>query len=71
VAPLSPRARPGAPVSMPLTWQQVRKGLDPTRYTLRSVPALLARMKAWKDYCECERPLRTALKRIAAGGKAA
>jgi bifunctional non-homologous end joining protein LigD len=71
VAPLSPRARSGAPVSMPLTWQQVRKGLDPMRYTLRSVPALLARMQAWKDYCELERPLRTALKRIAAGGKAA
>jgi bifunctional non-homologous end joining protein LigD len=70
VAPLSPRARPGAPVSMPLTWQQVRKGLDPMRYTLGSVPGLLARMKAWKDYCDCERPLRTALKRIAAGGKA-
>jgi bifunctional non-homologous end joining protein LigD len=70
VAPLSPRARTDAPVSMPLTWQQVRKGLDPMRYTLRSVPDLLARSRAWKDYSEYERPLRNALKRIAAGGKA-
>lgn len=71
VAPLSPRARPGAPVSMPLSWQQVRKGLDPARYTLRSVPALLARSSAWQDYCECERPLRKALKSLAAIGNTA
>jgi len=71
VAPLSPRARAGAPVSMPLTWAQVRKGLDPMRYTLRSVPALLTRSKAWKDYCRGERPLRDALKRIASGSRAA
>jgi bifunctional non-homologous end joining protein LigD len=65
VAPLSPRARAGAPVSMPLTWSQVRKGLDPLRYTLRSVPTLLARSEAWKDYCRCERPLKEALRRTA------
>ena len=64
VAPLSPRARPGAPVSMPLSWTQLKKGFDPQRYTLRSVPALLARSKAWQDYCDSERPLREALKRL-------
>jgi len=34
VAPYSPRGRPGAPVSMPLSWSQVRKGLDPCRYRI-------------------------------------
>jgi bifunctional non-homologous end joining protein LigD len=50
VAPLSPRARAGATVSMPLTWAQVKAGLDPTRFTLRSVPALLRKSKAWAGY---------------------
>lgn len=50
VAPLSPRARDGAPVSMPVTWAQVRSDLDPKKFTLRTVPALIARTKAWTDY---------------------
>jgi bifunctional non-homologous end joining protein LigD len=64
VAPLSPRGRPGAPVSMPLTWTQVKKGLDPAKYTIRTVPPLLTGLKAWKDYCDCERPLDAAIKRL-------
>jgi bifunctional non-homologous end joining protein LigD len=64
VAPLSPRARDGAPVSMPLTWAQVRTGLDPMRYTIRSVPALIARSTAWQDYCEAERAFLPAAKKL-------
>lgn len=68
VAPLSPRARDGATVSMPLNWNQVRKGLDPTRYTIRSVPDLLAKSTAWQDYCNSQRSLATAIERL--GGTA-
>ena len=50
VAPLSPRAREGAPVSMPLTWAQVRKGLDPRRFTIHTTPRLLKSTEAWRDY---------------------
>jgi bifunctional non-homologous end joining protein LigD len=64
VAPLSPRARPGAPVSFPLTWSQVKAGLDPARFTLRTAPALLAKTDAWADYCDGERPLAPAIKRL-------
>ena len=64
VAPLSARARPGAPVSMPLNWSQVRSGLDPMRFTVRTTPALLAKTNAWEDYFESERPLAAAIKRL-------
>lgn len=71
VAPLSPRARPGATVSMPLTWSQVKADLDPQRYTLRTVPALLSKSTAWEDYSEGHRPLEAAIKRLAKSVKKA
>jgi bifunctional non-homologous end joining protein LigD len=67
VAPLSPRARDGAPVSMPLEWSQVKANLDPQRYTLRTAPKLLAKSKPWKDYDRGARPLGEAIKRVVKG----
>ena len=71
VAPLSPRARPGATVSMPLNWTQVKSDLDPTRFTVRTVPALIAKSTAWEDYGDSERPLEQAIKRLAKARAAA
>jgi bifunctional non-homologous end joining protein LigD len=64
VAPLSPRARAGAPVSMPLQWGQVRSGLFPHRFTMKTAPALLAKVKPWQDYCEGERSLKRAIAKL-------
>lgn len=64
VAPLSPRARPNAPVSMPVTWPQVKAGLDPASYTIHTVPRLLKKSKAWADYCEGERSPLEAIARL-------
>ena len=64
VAPLSPRAREGAPVSMPLNWNKVRAGLDPQHFTIGNVAALLARSKPWTDYCDAERPLEAAIRTL-------
>jgi len=66
VAPLSPRGRAGATVSMPLTWAQVKAGLDPSKFTVRSVPGLLKGLKAWTDYDEGERSLAEAIGRLGA-----
>jgi bifunctional non-homologous end joining protein LigD len=65
VALLSPRARPGARVSMSLTWAQVKTGLDPAAFTIRTVPGLLRRSKAWVDYDDAEASLKTAIARLA------
>jgi bifunctional non-homologous end joining protein LigD len=64
VAPLSPRARPGAPVSMPLNWTQVKNGLDPKRYTIRTAPKLISESTAWQDYSDGHRSLEQAIKRL-------
>lgn len=64
VAPLSPRMRAGATVSMPLHWLQVRASLDPTRYTMATAPSLLATSKPWVDYCYCEVPLKAAIQKF-------
>lgn len=65
VAPLSPRAREGATVSMPLTWAQVRGDLDPKKYTVRTVPSLLARSKAWDGYDDAASSIKAAMKKLA------
>ncbi|MDP2373482.1 DNA ligase D [Reyranella sp.] len=64
VAPLSTRARPGATVSMPIKWSQVKAGLDPRKFTTRTAPALLKKSKPWKDYDDSARPLRGAIERL-------
>jgi bifunctional non-homologous end joining protein LigD len=44
VAPYSPRAMDGAPVSAPLKWSEITKKLDPLKYNIRTMPARLAKV---------------------------
>jgi bifunctional non-homologous end joining protein LigD len=67
VAPLSPRARAGAPVSMPVEWKKVKPTLDPQEFTMRTVPSILKRTALWPEYCESERSLIDASRRLGTG----
>jgi bifunctional non-homologous end joining protein LigD len=44
VAPYSLRPLPGAPASCPLEWSEVTPGLDPARFTLRTLPVRFDKM---------------------------
>ena len=67
VAPLSPRARDGATVSMPLNWSQVKNGLDPKSFTIRTAATALKRSKPWRDWCDSEQPLSRAIEYFTKG----
>ena len=43
VAPYSPRAIDGAPVSAPLEWSEITKKLDPLEFNIRTMPERLAK----------------------------
>jgi bifunctional non-homologous end joining protein LigD len=70
VAAYSTRARPGAPVSMPLGWEELGPGIGPAYFTIDNAPARLASLAddPWKGFRAAAAPIEGAKGR---GGKAA
>jgi len=60
------RAKPGAPVSAPCTWEEVERcEVSPRSFTLRSMPQRIADVgDLWADMLRTKRSLRTAIERL-------
>jgi DNA ligase D-like protein (predicted polymerase)/DNA ligase D-like protein (predicted 3'-phosphoesterase) len=60
----SPRGEPGAPVSMPLTWEELA-GAHPLDFTIANVPQRLARNgDRWQDALQRKQDLEQTLARV-------
>ena len=59
IASFSPRARPHATVAVPVTWREVTDKLDPQAFTIHTVPARVAKLKAdpWAGYTDARQTL--------------
>jgi bifunctional non-homologous end joining protein LigD len=56
---------------MPIHWKQVRAGLDPKAFTVRTAPKLLRRGKPWQDYDGAARSLDSAIRTLTRSVKSA
>ena len=70
IAPYSPRARHGAPVAVPIGWDELERGVDPASFTTATVPRRLAKLGAdpWRDVYDVKQAITAAAWR-AVGGK--
>ena len=52
------RAKPGATVSMPLTWKQIEKGVKISDFTIKNVPGLIKKNReAWAKFFDSRQEL--------------
>ena len=68
-APYAVRAKPGAPISAPCTWDEIEKGdVGPQTFTLKTIADRVDRVgDLWADMRKHRYSLRTKIKRIKAG----
>lgn len=61
VAPYSTRARAGAPVSMPLSFDELGPDIGPAHFTVENTPSRLQRLDSdpWADFRKAEAPIAT------------
>jgi len=70
IAAYSTRARQGATVSVPLTWDELRVSVDPKSFSVLTVPKRLSKIKGdpWANYWKCRQKLTAQLIRALNAG---
>ncbi|TMJ68887.1 MAG: DNA ligase D [Alphaproteobacteria bacterium] len=65
VGAYTPRARPGAPVSTPVSWEEVEQGVRPDEFTVETVPQRLTTLSAdpWADIGKTRQTISAAVRR--------
>jgi len=65
VGAYSPRARPGAPVSTPVSWEEVEQGVRPDEFTVETVPQRLSALPAdpWAEIGKIRQSISAAVRR--------
>ncbi len=73
IAPYSTRARPGAPVAVPLRWDELAALASPNKYTIKTLARRLSSLKEdpWADLPRTRQSLRASLLREVLGRRAA
>ncbi|MFW6256487.1 MAG: DNA ligase D, partial [Candidatus Sumerlaeota bacterium] len=59
IASYSTRARKGAPVAAPLSWDEIEGQEEPKRYTIDTMPPRLAALEKdpWEDFLKIQQTL--------------
>ncbi len=59
VVAYSPRARPGAALSVPLAWSELSDAIGPDHFTINNIQARLSALREdpWKDFFASQKPL--------------
>jgi bifunctional non-homologous end joining protein LigD len=65
VGAYSPRARAGAPVSTPVSWEEVEQGVRPDEFTVETVPQRLTALPAdpWAEIGKIRQSISAAVRR--------
>ena len=69
IASYSARARPGAPVAVPLRWDELSPALRSDHYTVETLRRRLGALRAdpWEGFFEAAVPLSAGMLRVAGG----